>query len=196
MTYEYHKQEAGKEVVITLHGTGADMHDLDTLASMINSEATIIGLQGDVTERGMLRWFKRHRPGVFDEKDLQARAKNLAEWLPELAKKEDFSLEQALFVGFSNGANMIAALLQLHPGIIKKAALLHGQIPLPQQSFPQQDAHVFVSAGRTDHMIPYSESKKLAEQLQQAGVDIEFFVHEHGHTITNEEVEAIKNYFC
>ena len=195
MSYEYHKIPGNKEVIITLHGTGADEHDLDGLAEAINPQATIIGLRGDVNENGMLRWFKRHRPGIFDEEDLRKRAQALATWLPQLAQKEDFSLQDALFVGFSNGANMIAALLQLHPGVVKKAALLHGQTPLPQESFSEVEAQVFVSAGEADHMIPFSESQALAKRLRAAGAEVEFFSHPGGHQITAQEVAALKQFF-
>ena len=196
MTYEYHKQPGSKQTIITLHGTGADEHDLDGLAQAINPQATIIGLRGDVNEQGMLRWFKRHQPGVFDEEDLKVRAKKLAAWLPQLAQKENIQLEEALFVGFSNGANMLAALLQRHPGVIKKAALLHGQIPLPEQSIPTQEAQVFVSAGETDPLIPYEESKRLAKQLQKSNATVEFFTHPGGHQITREEVASLKKFFA
>ena len=195
MTYEYHKQPGNNQVLITLHGTGANEHDLDGLAQAINPQATIIGLRGDVNERGMLRWFKRHRPGAFDEQDLKARAKKLATWLPKLAQKESFQLQDALFVGFSNGANMIAALLQLHPGVVDQAAILHGQVPLPQEPFPKLQAKVFVSAGEADHIISLKDSKQLASQLQQAGARVEFFTHPASHQITREEVAAAKQFF-
>lgn len=195
MTYEYHKQAGSKEVIITLHGTGADEHDLDGLAQAIHPEATIIGLRGDVNEHGMLRWFKRHRPGVFDEEDLKKRAQQLANWLPQLAQKEDFQLQDAIFVGFSNGANMIAALLQRHSTVVKKAAILHGQVPLPEEPFSTLDAQVFVSAGKTDRLIPYDESEKLAKQLQEAKATVEFFTHPGGHQITREEVTSLKKFF-
>ncbi len=195
MTYKYHTIKKGTAVIVTLHGTGANMHDLDLLAEAIQPEATIIGLEGDVNEHGMLRWFKRFSPGVFDEDDLFLRAKKLSSWLPELAKQEGFLLSDALFVGFSNGANMLAALLQLYPGIIKKAALLHGQLPLDKQPVPSQKATVFVSAGKTDRMIPYAQSEHLAKELQKAGITVQFFAHPYGHTITEEEIVHIRDTF-
>ena len=195
MTYNYHKQQGNSSVVITLHGTGGDMHDLDAVAQYIAPEATIIGLEGDVNEHGMLRWFKRSSPGVFDEEDLRKRADNLASWLVELAKKESFDLSKAVFIGFSNGANMLAALLHLHPGLIRNAALLHGQIPLSNSSFPPQQAKVFVGTGHADNIISYEQSKKLADSLQQSGVETTFFAHEYGHTLTEDELIAVNKFF-
>lgn len=196
MTYTYHKKEGEQRVIITLHGTGADEHDLDSLAQAIDDSATVIGLRGDVNENGMLRWFRRSAPGVFDVHDLRVRAQALASWLPQLAEDEGFTLEDASFVGFSNGANMIAALLQLHPEVVRKAALLHGQVPLPKQGFSDlTDKQLFVAAGESDRLIAFAESKKLAKELEAAGASVEFFSHPGGHQITREELVALKEFF-
>lgn len=196
MTYNYHKRAGNHRVIITLHGTGADEHDLDAVADYVDDQATLYGLRGDVNERGMLRWFKRHRPGVFDEADLQLRAKNLSQWLHLFAKEQGFSLSDVLFVGFSNGANMIASLLQLYPSTVRYAALLHGQVPLSEKDFSSLSKKgVFVSAGRQDRMISYEQSTALRDMLVSAGADVEFFSHEGSHQITREELDCLKKFY-
>lgn len=197
MSYEYHVIPGGDATVVTLHGTGADMHDLDSLAQELVPGARVVGLQGDVDEDGLLRWFKRHRPGEFDLDDLRSRVDALADWLPRLAKKEGFSLGDAVFVGFSNGANMIAALLQKHPSVVRRAALLHGQVPLPEQGFGDLSGHrVFVSAGRADRLIPFAQSAALRDELVAAGAQVEFFEHPAGHQVTPGEVSSARRFLA
>ena len=76
----------------------------------------------------MPRFFRRLAEGVFDEDDLRRRTADLARFVAEA--RAAYGLAAPVAVGFSNGANIAAALLLLHPGVLAGAVLLRAMVPL------------------------------------------------------------------
>jgi len=64
--------------VLLLHGTGGDESDLIPLGAELAPGASLLSPRGQVSERGMPRFFRRHAEGVFDEADIRARVPQLA----------------------------------------------------------------------------------------------------------------------
>jgi pimeloyl-ACP methyl ester carboxylesterase len=81
-----------------------------------------------VLENGMPRFFRRFAEGVFDEADVTARANELADFVGEA--RAAYGLEAPVALGFSNGANIAAALMLLRPEVLAGAALLRAMVPL------------------------------------------------------------------
>lgn len=46
-----------KPVLLLLHGTGGNEHDLLPLAEIVDREASVLGVRGNVLEQGMPRFF-------------------------------------------------------------------------------------------------------------------------------------------
>src|SRR5699024_10775024 len=92
-------------VLLFLHGTGGNEHDLVKLADIIDPEASVLSVRGNVSENGMPCFFKRVAEGVFDEEDLIFRTKELNEILDEAAEKYAFDRNRIVAIGYSNGAN-------------------------------------------------------------------------------------------
>ena len=65
--------------------------------------------------------------GVFDEADLRHRTDEIAAFLH--GAREAYGLEAPVALGFSNGANIAAALLLRHPGLLRGAVLLRAMQP-------------------------------------------------------------------
>jgi len=105
-----------KPTLLLLHGTGGNELDLLPLAGMIDSEASILSVRGNVLENGMPRFFRRLAEGVFDEADLVFRTKELNDFLDEAAGEYEFNRDNIIAVGYSNGANIAASLLFLFEG--------------------------------------------------------------------------------
>ncbi len=114
--------------VLLLHGTGGDETDLLPLGRAVAPGAALLSPRGKVLENGMPRFFRRLAEGVFDEADLRHRADELARFVTEA--RETYGLPAPIAIGFSNGANIAAALLLLHPGVLAGAALLRAMVPL------------------------------------------------------------------
>ena len=125
---------AGSPPLLLLHGTGGDESDLLPLGRAVSPGSALLSPRGPVLENGMPRFFRRLAEGVFDEADLRRRARELADFIAEA--REAYGIAAPVALGFSNGANIAAALLLLHPGVLAGAALLRPMMPLAEPPVP------------------------------------------------------------
>ncbi|MFL5151592.1 MAG: alpha/beta hydrolase, partial [Microvirga sp.] len=95
--------------LLLLHGTGGDENDLVPLGRAVAPGSALVSPRGKVVENGMPRFFRRLTEGVFDEADLRRRADELAGFIAEA--RAAYELAPPIALGFSNGANIAAALL-------------------------------------------------------------------------------------
>src|SRR3954447_9666832 len=114
--------------LLILHGTGGDEGDLLPVGRMVAPGASLLSPRGKVMEHGMPRFFRRLAEGVFDEEDVRVRAHELADFIQDAC--EVYRLDAPIAVGFSNGANIAAAVLLLRPEILAGAVLLRAMVPL------------------------------------------------------------------
>ena len=74
-----------------------------------------------------------------------------------------YDLGPLIVLGFSNGANIAAALLVLYPKLLAGAVLLRAMAPF--KAMPEADltdVNVLLASGASDNMIPKLESDRLA----------------------------------
>src|SRR5258706_13200608 len=109
--------------LLMLHGTGGDEEDLLPLGRILAPGAARLSPRGKVLENGMPRFFRRFAEGVFDIEDLKKRTNELADFIASAAKHYKLTADQIVAVGYSNGANIAAAMLLVRPGILHTAIL-------------------------------------------------------------------------
>ena len=122
-------KDASKPVLLLLHGTGGTEQDLLGLADLIDPDAGVLSVRGNVLENGMPRFFRRLAEGVFDEEDLIFRTQELNAFIDDAAKENDFDRLNVIAVGYSNGANIAASLLFHYADALKGAILHHPMVP-------------------------------------------------------------------
>src|SRR5207237_10386286 len=88
----------GGPILLLLHGTGGNEHDLVPLAEMLLPGAGVLSPRGKVLERGMPRFFRRLAEGVFDVEDLKLRTAELADFIAASAKTHKFSTADVIAV--------------------------------------------------------------------------------------------------
>lgn len=160
-------------VLLLLHGTGGNEDDMIPLGEDIDPAAAILSLRGNVLENSMPRFFRRLAEGVFDEEDVVRRANELADFIPAAAAKYGFSPDQLTAVGYSNGANIAAAVLLLRPGTIRSAVLLRAMVPITPAREPGRAAtRVLICSGRRDPIIPIENAERLTTMLRQSGAEV------------------------
>src|SRR6267142_2575543 len=116
---------AGSNVwtLLLLHGTGGDEDDMIPLGRDLDPAAALLSPRGNVLENGMPRFFRRLAEGVFDEEDVIRRAHELADFVGAAAARYEFDPKRVTAVGYSNGANIAAAILLLRPEVFAGAVL-------------------------------------------------------------------------
>lgn len=183
------------ETLLLLHGTGGDEDDLLALGRDLDPEANLLSPRGQVLENGMPRFFRRLAMGVFDLEDLAARTHELARFVNDAVATYDLDPSRITAVGYSNGANIAASLLLLHPGLLSSAALLHAMVPFEPEEPPSlEGTDVLLTAGRRDQMVPPDQAKRLAEILEEAGADVTLDWQPGGHELTQAEFEAVRTW--
>ena len=191
--------EAGKKdapVLILLHGTGGDEESLIEVGRALNADATLIGLRGEVLEGGYRRYFKRLAEGVFDVADLDEKSLELDQFIKELAATHDFSLEQVVLVGYSNGANIGIKLLLDQPATYQQAVLFHPMYPVVVAELADlKQTQLFITMGRRDPIVPVAESERVLSLFNERGAQI---VEEwtETHQLTYQEVSQAQTWLA
>lgn len=185
-----------KPTFLMLHGTGGNELDLLPLAGMIDDEASVLSVRGNVLENGMPRFFRRLAEGVFDEEDLLIRTKELNEFLDEAAVKYEFDRNNIIAIGYSNGANIAASLLFHYQNALKSAILHHPMVPRRGIDLPDLTGKdIFIAAGTNDPICPPAESSELQSLLENANAKVVLKWENRGHQLTREEVDAAAQWY-
>ncbi len=185
-----HRFEPGPDAahpLLLLHGTGGDETDLLPLGRMLAPEAARLAPRGAVLENGMPRFFRRLAEGVFDEADLRRRTGDLAGFVA--AARARYGIGAPLALGFSNGANIAAALLMLRPESLAGAVLIRPMVPFAEP--PAADLAgqpVLILSGAMDPIVPVENARRLAAQLTAAGAQVEHRILPAGHGLSQAEL--------
>jgi phospholipase/carboxylesterase len=183
--------------LLLLHGTGGDENDLVPLGQELAPGAAILSPRGKVSEFGAPRFFRRLAEGVFDQEDLLFRTHELADFVQNAADEYGFDPSKLAAAGYSNGANIAASLMLLHPGLLRAAVLLRAMVPFEPEEAPDlSGVPVFLAAGRRDQMIAPENTERLAEILREAGADLDLRWRDTGHGLTYEEVREAKEWLA
>ncbi|MCW5691793.1 MAG: alpha/beta hydrolase [Pseudolabrys sp.] len=187
-TYRFEKgSAAGSPPILLLHGTGGDENDLIDLGRVVAPGSALLSPRGQVLEHGMPRFFRRLAEGVFDEADLKQRTDALADFV--IAARKRYALEAPIALGFSNGANIAAAMLMQRPDILSGAVLLRAMVPYggpPAASIP--GTSVLIASGAQDPIMPASNPAQLAAQLRERGAAVDHRIVPAGHGLTQADV--------
>ncbi|TFV75722.1 alpha/beta hydrolase [Bradyrhizobium frederickii] len=184
---------AGSPPLLLLHGTGGDENDLLGLGKMISPGSALLSPRGRVLEHGMPRFFRRLAEGVFDEADVRRRAHELGDFVSEARQR--YGIGAPVAVGFSNGANIAAALLLLEPDVLAGAILLRAMVPLSDA--PTADLAgkpILLLSGQGDPIVPAGNSARLAALLSQAGASVTHRVLPAGHQLSQADVTLARDW--
>jgi len=188
---------ADARTVLLLHGTGGTERALLDLGPRIAPGVRLLGVRGQVMEAGMPRFFRRLSEGVFDEADVAKRAGELAGFVQSAAMVYGFDVTQVVALGYSNGANIAAALLLLHPGVLSGAMLLRTMVPLEPAVLPALGGvAVLMAEGRLDPIVPTANAERLAALLGAAGAAVTLHWEPAGHGITPGDIDAARTFFA
>ena len=183
--------------ILLLHGTGGDENDLFPLGRMMAPGAALLGVRGNVSEGGALRYFRRLAEGVFDFEDLHRRTNDLADFVEVAAATYDFSASSLVALGYSNGANIAASLILERPAALAGGALFRAMLPFEPAAIPPlAGKKVLISAGRFDEMIPPAGSERLAATLREGGAAVELVWQPGSHGLTRGDMDAGAQFFA
>lgn len=181
--YEYIYEE-GKEnhpILILLHGTGGDERSLLAATEVLDSDATVLSIRGNVSEKGMNRYFKRHGEGQYDWEDLKQRGKELYEFIEDLSEEYGFALEDAIYLGFSNGSNIAMNILLREETKVNKGMLFAPMYPREiEKELDLSNRELYISMGKNDPIVPLEESQRVIKIFDDSGASVtDYWVNSH-----------------
>jgi phospholipase/carboxylesterase len=174
--------------LLLLHGTGGDENDLIPLGRMVAPGAPLLSPRGKVLESGMPRFFRRLAEGVFDEADVRLRAGELADFIA--GARATYGLAAPIALGYSNGANIAAAVLLLRPEALAGAILLRAMTPLARVDAVGSLAGkgALIVSGADDPIAPPANAARLKAMLEAAGARVEQRILAAGHELSQADV--------
>ena len=192
--YEPSVRESAPTLLL-LHGTGGNESDLLPLGRMIAPGAALLSPRGKVLENGMPRFFRRLTEGVFDEDDLRRRANELADFIAEA--RDQYSLPAPIAVGYSNGANIAAAVLLLRPEALAGVVLLRSMMPLrAAPAVNLQGKPVLLLSGVMDPIAAADTTARLASALDAAGATVLQRELPAGHELSQADIAAARGWLA
>jgi phospholipase/carboxylesterase len=173
--------------LILLHGTGGNEADLMPIARRIAPSATLLGVRGRATEDGSNRWFRRIDPTTFDQADIRSEAEAFAAFVEGAVTGHGLDPDRLGFLGYSNGANFLAAVIQLHPGVVRCAVLLRAvQVIQDLEPADLLATRVLMLSGRED--TPGPGVSTLHEDMRARAAHVEVQHLSAGHDLSDADV--------
>src|ERR1700740_820318 len=181
--------------LLLLHGTGGDENALLPVGNELCPGAALLGLRGKVLENGMPSSFRRFtEAGVGD---INSRTEELAQFTDAASKRYDFSRRPLIVVGYSNGANLAASLILLHPHYLAGAVLFRAMVPLvPDLIRDLSHLSVFIGAARLDPLIPSGQAQELAALFETGGAHVPISGHQGGRELAQDDIQAAKRWLA
>ena len=173
--------------IFAFHGTGGSEHQFFDLAQELVPGAGVVSPRGDVSEMGAARFFRRSGEGIYDMDDLERATAKMAQYV-----SAHRGAGPTYAFGYSNGANILAALFMAQPEFFDRVALLHPLIPWSPTPVNLQGKKILITAGQRDPITPLVASQKLIHWFADQGADVSELVHEGGHELRREEIGALK----
>lgn len=197
MIHKFIRGNDNEKTLVLFHGTGGDEEDLIPIAGMIDPEASILSIRGNVSENGMNRFFRRLSEGVFDEEDIRNRADEIVSFLSDAVSEYGLNRKNLIGIGYSNGANIIAAMHYLHGDIFAKSILFHPMVPFREPELSDLSGiKIFIGAGENDPIVPIENTMELEHFLQTNGAEVTMKKYSKGHTLTREEVDDAGSWYA
>lgn len=187
--------QAGAPPLLLLHGTGGDENDLLELGATVSPGSALLSPRGRVLENGMPRFFRRFAEGRFDEEDVRHRAAELGDFVAYA--RDRYGIGAPVAVGYSNGANIAAALLLSEPRTLTGAILLRAMVPLSNP--PEADLGgipVLILSGGHDPIVPADNARRLSAMLSNAGGKIDHRILPAGHQLSQADIALARSWLA
>jgi phospholipase/carboxylesterase len=188
---DYHYREdkgsdAAAPLFFVFHGTGGDENQFFDLGGQLLPGARIIAPRGDVSEGGALRYFRRTAEGVYDMDDLRQRTAQMVDFVT--ARKAEGSASRVIGLGYSNGANILAAVQFAAPDLFDATVLMHPLIPFTPPQVDLAGKAVLITAGQRDPIAPAAATQALQDYFARNGAASKLVWHSGGHELRQEEL--------
>ncbi len=188
-------------LVVVLHGFGAGMHDLASIANALDPIGYVFAFPNgpyevDLGMFGTGYSWSADRPGVVPvENDNTTIDEKLDVCFAELAQATGAMPGNAVLGGFSQGAGVTLRYGLLRPGAFAGLVVLSGffrDADAILESLPAERTQpIFMVHGRQDSTIPLASALETKAFLEAQGYAPEYHEYDMPHTITGEVIQDL-----
>jgi predicted esterase len=188
--HRYTPRAGSTRTFALFHGTGGDETSLVSLAELIDPDASILAVRGNVLENGSPRFFRRFAEGVFDMEDIHHRAGELQQFLTDACGHYSIDPSSIVALGYSNGANIVSSMLLLGSELPQTAILLRAMNTIkPAAGASLHRRNVLMVNGRMDPIVNVDDASRLARKLSELGASVTIEWTDTGHSLSRQDVE-------
>ena len=188
------KNEYG--IVIMMHGYGASMHDLVSIAQAVNDKDYIYIFPNAPIEMNVGFYQKGYAWFPIETADYIESSELLEETIEQIIKS--YKYNKIYIGGFSQGGMMA-----LHAGLFSNRDY-SGTIILSSKIIDDKstkiginkpdNTKIFISHGRFDSIIDIEEGRRIKQTLQKQGFDLFYKEYDIGHEISGDVIEDLSNW--
>lgn len=187
-TYGFHAGTNGRTLLL-LHGVGGDENDMAQVGRLLDADASQLRPKGKVTVDGHVRYFTRRADASFDPSEVDHETADLVGFTNAANTEHGLSDTQLVAIGYSNGANMIASLLAKQPGLIKKAVLFRGMLPVAFSEHPDlTGVDILLLNGEADHIMDKTRVTQLRDYLADCDASVTLHWTKAGHQLSPQDI--------
>ncbi|MPZ48296.1 MAG: hypothetical protein GEU75_03115 [Dehalococcoidia bacterium] len=196
--------DAGQPVVVLLHGFGASMYDLASLASAIDADGYVYAFPNapyrvDLGYGQMGYSWALGRPGVEPGlPDAPSIEEMLDGLMADLSRRAGAEPGRMALGGFSQGGGLTLRYGLPRPETFAGLAVLSGffrDADLVRPLLPEARTQpVFIAHGTADQMVGGEAGLTTKAFLEQMGYSPEYHEYEMGHQISAEEIDDLSGW--
>ena len=129
--------------------------------------------------------------------DVRSRTEELAQFIGAASERYGFSTRRLVVVGHSNGANLAASLILVHPHYLAGAVLFRVMVPLvPEIIRDFSHLSILIWAASLDPLVPAGQAEELAAIFKSGSADVAISWHQGGRELGEDDVQAARNWIA
>jgi len=179
-----------------MHGRGANELDLEPLLSVLDPEASLLGIlpRGPLTlPPGGAHWYVVQQVGYPDPDTFFTTFERTSTWLDAVLEDLAVPPDRTVLGGFSQGAVMsyalgLAAARPKPAGILAMSGFIPRVDGLELDLASRAGLPVSISHGTNDPVIGIQWGRDARDRLTEAGLDVRYREDPVGHTITPQAI--------
>jgi phospholipase/carboxylesterase len=197
-------------LIVMLHGLSGDEDAMWIFDHALPRSATVIAPRALYTSSfGGYSWTRSAVRADRDDPDFREAIKLLSRFMAEMIALYPNDSQQAIVIGFSQGAALSYALSLTHPELLRGVIALAGFLPSPEQvgkhsstalrsvqSVPAAQSKAaqpryLILHGTHDEAVPIDRARAARTVFEARGAIVEYHEHRVGHKVSTQGMKEI-----
>jgi len=197
----YNSDDTEKQyaLILALHGHGSNETDLIDLSTHLQDNLFWVSGRGPYTiGKNSFDWYEVTQMGSPDPEKIASALKTLSTFIEELIVTYPIDPNKIFLLGFSQGSMISMSYIMAYPnriaGVIAQSGYIPPNIGVKIDYSGINKKPIIITHGIEDPNMPVTWGRKNRDMLISLGAKVEYKEFHMGHSISNESLQAIKNW--